>query len=333
MGETAFDFRAGSTAVLFQDKPLAALTPWVLRSAAAAGAAGLSFVVLTPASTRITFPLSRLLEEPGCRWLATGADGTLFDGLTGRVHVWEGEEPAAQDALADEFLAAERRQRGYAQMRASTLHPAADSTLAGAFTERMFRAVTGAPPLAWGVAEPATEAWNVAAASGFCRNRSPRSTRLVVVGTDAGGQAAGAPGSVGVMTVERTSRGVLETVEILVRADGPPDAELLQSFAAGAHGARARSAVLGYGLGYDRLNRPARLTGLVVPQCAVFGPEAVSGIGAEAALAAAGPSARLLGPAPFRSLAVEYAPEPVPGRKHPLEAYADLALLLDPASA
>lgn len=331
MRESVFDFVAGKTAVLFQDKPVAALTPWVLRSYNAAVEAGLDFVLLTPGTTRITFPLSEVLGAGAGRWLVTSADGSFYDGMTGRGYVWENDALSAGDTLEDEFLTAETEQSGYVHARAVTLHPASYRTRAGSFTEQIFAAVTGTVPSGWGVCEPVSEPWDVQAASAYCRKRSPQTTRLEVVGRGvAGTTAANQPsaGSVGVMTVERTARGVLETVELLADIQSPLAPEQVNSFAEGAHRARARTAVLGQGVGYTDLNRPARFTGLVVPRCAVFGAESLAAVGARQAVAAAGSGARLTGAAPMQSLVVEYQRGPEPGRPHPMEAFADLARTL-----
>ena len=335
MTDPAFDLVLGSSAVLFQDKPVAALTPWVLRAHSAAAAAGLGFVLLTPGSTRITLPLSELLGSTGGDWLVTGSDGSLYNGMTGREYDWSDVSLTPRDTLAQDFLAVEPQQSGYLHVRAATLHPASYRTRAGSFTEQVFAAVTGLPPRGWGVCEPVSEPWDAEAASAFCYDRSPATTRLEVVG-HAADQAAVPPaaaGSVGVMTVERTSRGVLETIELLACSQDPASPEQLSRFAEGVHRARARTAVLGQGVGYLNLNRPARFTGLVVPRCAVFGPEVLAGAGPQQALAAAGPGARLTGAAAFQSLVMEYADEPEAGGIHPVEAYASLAAALSAAEA
>lgn len=67
----------------------------------------------------------------------------------------------------------------------------------------------------------------------------------------------------------------------------------------------------------------------------LFGPEALAATGAAPAARLAsesGGDARPLGASPAQSLAVQYAQEEIPGRQHPLEAYASLlgALALTP---
>ena len=342
MHDSAYDFLTPTTAMVFCDQPVVGLTPWLARAYAGAVQSGRRFVVLTPSTSAITLPLSTLLEEPGTGWMATGADGGFFDASTGRTQFWDGADLVPGETVADDFLAAQSLQSAYLHVRASVFHPASHSTLAGAFTARVFDAVTGSEPVGWGLYEPVSELWDTAAFSDHSFQRSPRSTRLVVVGAAPG--SAGAPGqatapgqtaapglaagSTAVVTVERTRSGVLESVELLAKADAPLENSALDALLAALHAARARSAVLAYGLGYDSLARPARFTGTAVPGAALFGPEALAGAGPSRALALAGSRAELLGTAPAQSLGVRYAPEPVPGEPHPLEAYARLTLEL-----
>lgn len=330
MHDSAYDFLTPSTAMVFCDQPVVGLSPWLTRAYAGAVEAGRRFVVLTPSSSSITLPLSALLDGQSAAWMATGADGGFFDAATGRVQSWDGDGLRPGGAVADDFLSAERLQSAYLHVRASVFHPASHSTRAGSFTARVFEAVTGSAPVGWGLYEPVSEPWDEAAFSDFCHRRSPRSTQLVVLGASPGvpGSPGQAAGSVAVVTVERTRSGVLESLELLAEAAAPLDDAGLDAFLAAMHAARARSAVLAYGLGYTSLARPARFTGTAVPGCALFGPEALAGTPAQAALTLAGPRAGLLGTAPAQSLGVRYAPEPVAGEAHPLEAYARLALEL-----
>ncbi|KQO01906.1 hypothetical protein ASF21_10160 [Arthrobacter sp. Leaf234] len=141
--------------------------------------------------------------------------------------------------------------------------------------------------------------------------------------------------AIGVLTVERTSDAVVESVEILAESDDPLSSADLAGLAGALHAARARTALVGHGVGYTGLTRPARFTGSTVPAVALFGPEALAATGAAPAARLAsesGGDARPLGAAPAQSLAVQYAQEEIPGRQHSLEAYASLvgALALVP---
>lgn len=317
-----FDFATDSTAVLFQDKSVVYRSSWVSLSRAAALEAGKKFVLLTPSGAALTLPLNTMLAQPGCQWLATMDDGRFFDGATGRVFTWDGEDFVSTDQLADDFLLTPPAPRGMVHVRAETVHPASLTARIGELTERVFRELTGSAPAGWGVHEPASEPWDIAALSAHCLSVAPRPSSLVVVGQPRPGTDAPA---IATLSVDRLAAGVHEALEVLTEAVDPLDPSALDSFGAAMHQAHARTALLGHALGYSHLARPARFTGTSVPGCAVFGPSALSAFGAPEALAAAGPRARLVGVAPAQSLCVRYEQEHVPGSPHPLEEYLQLA--------
>ncbi|MER1995520.1 MAG: DUF6177 family protein [Arthrobacter sp.] len=330
MHDSAYDFLTASTAMVFCDQPVVGLSPWLARAHAGAVESGRRFVLLTPSTSALTLPLSALFDGDTASWMATGSDGGFFDAVTGQSQTWDGGTLQPAGTAADDFLSAEREPSAYFHVRASVLHPASLSTRAGTFTERVFEAVTGSVPVGWGLYEPVSELWDAAAFSDYCYGRAPRPSRLVVLGS-APGSASGAgeaTGSIAVVSVERTRAGVVEDVELLAGAGAPLDDAGLDDFLAAMHGARARTAVLAYGLGYRNLLRPARFTGTAVPGAALFGPEALAGRQPSSALKVAGPRAELIGTAPAQSLGVRYAPKPIPGELDPLEAYARLAVEL-----
>lgn len=332
MHDSAYDFLTASTAMVFCDQPVVGLSPWLARAHAGAVESGRRFVLLTPSASSITLPLSALFDGESSAWLATGSDGGFFDAVTGQTQVWNGADLTPGGSVADDFLAAERIPSTYVHVRAAVLHPASLSTRAGSFSARIFEAVTGSAPLGWGLYEPVSETWDEAAFSDYCYRRAPHPSRLVVLGAASGGTGSpgSAAGSIAVVTVERTRAGVVESVELLAGADAPLDTAGQDAFLSAMHRARARTAVLAYGLGYRDLLRPARFTGTAVPGAALFGPEALAGRQASSVLASAGPRAELLGTAPAQSLGVRYSLEQVPGEIHPLEAYARLAVELAP---
>jgi hypothetical protein len=322
---SAFDFTTGQTAVVFQDKPVVYLSPWLARSYMAAVAERKRFVVLTPSGSRLTHPLAHLLSTAGSQWLATTSDGRFFDGFTGRIIAWADGEFRAGEEVAEDFLLTPAVPRGHVHVHAETLHPASLGTRVGVLAERVFQELTGAAPEGWGLHEPVSEGWDVEALTAHCFDRSPRTSHIVVLGRP---RRRTTPVSIAMMRVERSSAGVHETVEFLAESEDPLSGGELDAFGSAMHHARVRTALLGHGLGYTELGRPARFTGMSVPGCAVFGPEAVRTLGAQKALDAAGPGARLVGVAPAQSLLVAYPHQPVAGQPHPLEAYGALAAKL-----
>lgn len=330
--EHPFDYAGPGLCAVLQDKPVVALTSWIARSYAAAVDSGRQFAVLTPSTATITLPLAVLLGEPGCRWIATSPTNDLYDGFTGRTLEWaaKGVAPKAEESVEPHFLLTEPEAAGYAHVRAEIVHQASYGARVGVFTQSVVESLTGSAPLGWGLHEPVSEPWDATAVSDFSLDRSPRSTRLVVVGAPGSGSSRGVP-TIGVLTVERTASAVIESVELLLDTDEPLTGADLGEIASAMHGAHARSALIGHGVGYSGLARPARFTGSTVPACAVFGPEALVATAPPDAVAWAtesGGHARLLGTAPAQSLVVTYPSHQLPGRPHPLEAYASLSARL-----
>ncbi|MBW4094537.1 MAG: hypothetical protein HIU81_03645 [Acidobacteria bacterium] len=326
MSDACFDFVTATTAVVFQDKPVVYRSTWLMQAAATAQDMGKDFVVLTPPSATLTLPMSDLIASDGFQWLATMDGGSFFDGITGRVHRWDGLDFAATDTIADDYLQMDNNSGGLVHVRANTMHPASAASRVGELVQSIFVELTDEPPVGWGMNEPASEPWDVAELTEHCLNIAPNTSSIVVVG-------AARPGtkvpSVAVLTVERSSSGVRETVEFLAESADPLSRPQLDSFAEVMHRARVRTALLGHAVAFKGLCRPARFTGMSVPGCAVFGAEALAGHGSSTALANAGATARLLGTAPYESLAVTYPQEPLAGQKHPLELYAELVAWLE----
>jgi hypothetical protein len=242
----------------------------------------------------------------------------------------DGITPHGEAEVDSSFLLAEPRPRGYVHVRAETVHQASFAAPVGTFTQAVFESLTGHAPVGWGLHEPVSERWDTSAVSSFAFTRSPRSTRLIVVAAPDAASSMPVP-AIALMTIERTASAVVESVELLLDSEDPLDSADLSAFADAMHRARARTALVGHGVGYSGLTRPARFTGSTVPAAAVFGSEALSATGSSRALALAqesGGDARLLGVAPTRSLTVLYPQEQEVGRAHPLEAYAALARTL-----
>ena len=321
MHASAFDFHTERTAVVFQDKPLAFLSPALTRAYVAARASERQFVVMTPSTGKLTLPLYQLLQREGCIWMASAADGTFYNGFTGQQYRWGGDVFAAEEQLAPDYLQAPAGSDGVIQARGEILHPASASTRIGDFTAALFTELTGAGPVGWGIHEPVSEAWDVADLTDYCFRLAPMTGNIVVVGRPRPGTEVP---SIGVLTVTRSSTGVHESVELFCESVDPLSDDELASFGSAMHRAHARTALAGHTMLLDRLAFPARFTGVSVPACSFFGPEALAQFGPQQALAAAGERARLVGVPPLQSLAVTYHRDPSGGRQHPLDEFSEL---------
>lgn len=322
--EAPFDFSTGQLGVVHQDKPVLHLSHWLTRAYRAAVTTGRDFAVLTPPDSAITLALDELLSGPKCQWVVATTDGRFFDATTGQLLQWSNDGFESTSEPAKEFLAAPSRQ-GYIRVQADILHPASANTRIGGLCERIFTELTGSEPIGWGLVEPVSELWDAAELNTHFRSRAPMPTTAVVIGQPRAGTSTG---SIATLSMERSSRGVHETVTFMAGTAEPLTEHGLEGFARAMHDARARHAVLGHGLGHTDLNRPARFTGVSVPACALFGPETLEAAGPAKALEAAGDGGQLVGTHPFTSLAVTYPTDPVEDRSHPLAAYDELIAAL-----
>ncbi|MET1155526.1 DUF6177 family protein [Arthrobacter sp.] len=321
MHASAFDFHTGRTAVVFQDKPLAFLSPALTRAYVAARDSERQFVVMTPSASKLTLPLYQLLQRDGCIWMASAADGTFYNGFTGQQYRWNGDVFAAEEQLAPDYLQAPAGADGVVQARGEILHPASESTRIGEFAAALFCELTGAEPAGWGIHEPVSEPWDTAELTRYCYDTAPMTSNIIVVGRPRPGTEVP---SIGVLTVTRSSTGVHESVELFCESVDPLTEDELASFGSAMHRAHARTALAGHTMLLDQLAFPARFTGVSVPACSFFGPEALQLFGPQQALAAAGERARLVGVPPLQSLSVTYHRDPTGGRQHPLDEFTAL---------
>lgn len=269
-----------------QARAVVGLSSWLADAALTASATQRLLQVLTPADSRISYPLELLFGDGGGQWVVRDGDGHR-DGFLGLPVAWNGARFAPVDGPAvdpgDGDPAA-----GSLEVQLTTLHPATTGLRLGAGAAAAVHALTGADPLGWGTSEPATQPWSVAQLTDLCRDRAPEPTALVVVGGDPGRRA------VGRIRVSRVPAGVLEEV----RLAGPAaravaqDAidELVENVAAGA-----RSMIVSVHPTRSDGTRPARPSPPATPYGMLIGPEVVTACGVDHAQRAPAASVRVLG--------------------------------------
>ena len=208
-----------------------------------------------------------MLAQPGCQWLATMDDGRFFDGATGRVFTWDGEDFVSTDQLADDFLLTPPAPRGMVHVRA--VHPASLTARIGELTERVFRDWRAASPAGWRVHGPASEPSDIAALSAHCLSVAAAS---VVAWWWSAHRAAGRRRAASAaLSVDRLAAASPGARGATTEAVDPLDPSALDSFGAAVRRTHARTALLGHALGYSRSHVP-RASRDLVPGCAVFGP-------------------------------------------------------------
>ncbi|MBB6173837.1 hypothetical protein HNR23_003897 [Nocardiopsis mwathae] len=233
----AVDLATDRTVLVYQDRPVVPLSSWLADAMATFAEEGRGLQVVTPAASRLTFPLRSLLSRPQARWVVAEPDGSggHYDGLTGTRLVWDDtagyvpaaapEAPAAPvggtapSDLSPAFLQRPAALGAHLIIDVTAVHPATDELLLGAVAEALARAFTGADPGGWGTSEPALNVWDRAALTATCRRRAPQPTWFAFVGPGGGTRPC-----IGTQRVSRVTSGVKEKVTFAVAyaEDEPP---------------------------------------------------------------------------------------------------------------
>ena len=328
MRSPLFDFESTTTAILFNESPLIHLSPEITTAYTTARDARQVFVLMTPTGSHLTPPLHHLLLREECMWMVGSADGTTYNAFTGQPYRWTGSVFEALDGVAEDFKhPGDENDGGIIEIRAELFHPARDNTVIGELPETLFSLITGSIPLGWGLHEPVSEPWHQRSLTNHAFHRAPMTSQYVVVGRPRPGTSES---TLAVLTVERSSRGVHESIILWAASPDPADAELVEEFGFAMHRLAVRSAVLAHAVLMPQLAVPSRFHGVSVPSIAVFGPEALSFRGPERAVADTAGAGHLIGVPPVQSLVVNYIQQPTVGRDHPLEEHGNLLARLAP---
>lgn len=284
IGHPAADRVTKQALVVEQGRAVVPLTTWLAGAAVDASRAGLLLQIVTPDDSVLTFPLELMLAEGGGQWVVRDGDG-FRDGFTAVPLGWDGQRFAPVDGPVPDPVP---RAGGGLEVQVTTLHEADEQLELGAAAEAVVRALTGADPTGWGVAEPVTERWSPRELTALCRARAPQPTGLAVVG--------GAPGrrAVGRLRASRVPEGVLEEV----RMAGPSSAlvsaaaveELVSELAA-----TARSMVVAVHPVRVDGERPARPSPPALPYGVLVGHPVLAERGADHARRAPAGSVRVFG--------------------------------------
>ncbi|MFK4206649.1 DUF6177 family protein [Streptomyces sp. NPDC030920] len=232
------DLLTDKAAVVIQGRPVIAATTWLTDVVRNAARTGRELQLVTPPSTRLTFPTRTLLDGLPSRWVVSDPECGYYDGLSGAVLRWHnGRFTHASDdrpRIADAFRHRPGTE-GERQLLLSirTVHPADEHLVLGGALEQAWRTLTGTPPAGWATSEPVGVPWSPRQLTDLARARAQQSLPTWIV-------AVGTPGHPAIATVRttRTHLGVEEHITLAVghRADqhAPVDTmpELAESLAA-----------------------------------------------------------------------------------------------------
>jgi hypothetical protein len=281
-GHPAADRETPEAVVVEQDRRVVPLSGWLADAAVTAVRGGRVLQVLTPARSRITYPLELLITDGHAEWVVRDGVEQFRDGITGAPLRWNGARFVATGNAAPPVAP----QSGSLEVQITALHQASDALQLGLSSEAAMHALVGDPPSGWGVAEPVTEPWSPRELTRHCHERSPEPTTVVIVG----GEGA----AVGSLEVTRVDTGVRERLRLAGPASTAVGQEAIEDLAAAVAG-KTRSMIVA--------SHPGRLDGLrwstptlpALPYGILIGHQAVQQRGIEHARSAPAARVRMLG--------------------------------------
>lgn len=274
--------------VVEQGRAVLGLSTWLVDAAVAATSSGRLLQVVTPADTRITYPLELLFAEGGAQWVVRDGAGGFRDGFLGLPVGWNGLRFVPLDGRVPDPDPARDPAAGSIEVQITTLHPASHDLRLGASTEAAALALTGAQPRGWGTAEPVTQPWSTRQVTEICHDRSPQPTALVVV--------AGEPGSrvLGRLRTERVTSGVVEEVRLAGPAAAAVGQDAIDGLVEDLAGT-ARSMIVAVHPVRAAGTRPAEVSLPATPYGILIGPSVLSARGVDHARLAPASAVRVLG--------------------------------------
>lgn len=221
-GHPAADRATAEAFVVEQFRTVVPASTWLVDAARAAGRGGRVLQLLTDERGELTYPLELLLRDSRAQWVVREDSGRHRDGIHGIPLSWDGTRFTPDLDTAPSFPAEPTPGAGDLEVQIATSHPTTGPLLFGESAEAAMRALTGAEPLGWGVAEPATEPWSIRDITEHCRRRAPQPTKLVIVG----------PGVAGQLSVSFVDTEVVEELRLSGVAAGTVPQDSIEALAA-----------------------------------------------------------------------------------------------------
>lgn len=287
MSHPAADRVTAEALIVEQDRSVVPLSAWLADAAVTAGTSDRVMQVLTPATSRITYPLELLITDGGGQWVVREARERFRDGLTGVPLRWNGGRFAPVDGAPSAPPDEASPRESSIEVQVTTLHPATDALQLGACAEATTHALTGAAPTGWGVSEPVAQPWSPREITSYCRDRAPDPSSLVVVGGEHSRSVVSA------VDVSRVDTGVLERVRVAGPASTSIGQDTIESLTETVAGF-ARFMLVAVHPGRSGGLRSNKVTPPALPYGVLFGPSVVAERGVDHASRAPAARVRLL---------------------------------------
>nr|WP_221471816.1 DUF6177 family protein [Amycolatopsis umgeniensis] len=290
-GHPGADRATSEALVVEQFRAVVPASTWLIDAARNAVESGRTMQLVTGTRSGLTYPLESLLADARAGWVVREDSGAYRDGFLGLALDWDGTrfvpEAGATIPTPREYSPGS----GDLEVRITTSYPAGEPLRLGRSTEIATRALTGAGPVGWGVAEPVTEPWSTSDIAAHCRLRVPRPVSLVVVGE----------GVTGRLQVSQVDDDVVEELRLSGPAAGSVDTHRIEELAADCAGTVTRLVVAAH---------PGRIHGVrtpvpappALPYGVLFGHELVSAFGVAHARRTPAARVKLLGTGPRKAV-------------------------------
>ncbi|MFE3185586.1 DUF6177 family protein [Streptomyces violascens] len=277
------DALTGRAVLVIHDRPIAAATSWLTDVIGTTTSTGRELHLITPPSTRLTFPLRTLLDRMPGRWVVQDREHGYYDGLTGSELTWNdghftpGAAPDGRPRIAPPFKRPQSDGGQQLVLSLRTIHPATDQLVLGGALECAWQMLTGSAPAGWSTAEPINLPWSRSQLTALARDRARSSSPawLVVIG---------APERPAIATtrIAHTRAGIEENITLAIghTADRRPPLDVLPKLA-GALADRHNLATMVTELRPARadLTVPAHHEPPSIPLSFTLGPDAVADLG------------------------------------------------------
>jgi Family of unknown function (DUF6177) len=269
------DWETPAALIVEQDRPVVGLNSWIIDAHATAVDTNRRLFLVTPDSSRITYPLEALLADQTAQWVVHTRESAYYDGIAGQPLCWNGRSfaPDPNRPAAKPISPLSSAGPGTLRLDVTALAAATEDLRLGGIISDITASLTGTEPNGWGVREPVTQPWSRRELTAFARSRAPKPTSLVIV--------AGPHHQplTGVFGIERVNTGILTRTRI-ARAlpDYPSGPQLreLDELAATIAAHQIRVMIAAWQPGAPDGTRAPRLTPPSTPLGILCGPEMVA---------------------------------------------------------
>ncbi|WP_152513337.1 DUF6177 family protein [Nocardiopsis baichengensis] len=164
----ALDLITGKAVVMHQSRQVVPYTQWIADAMHECIAKNLEFQLVTPPTSRVTFPLRYALTNPLFTWVVDDREHGVYDGIRSHALKWLDSSGYVPDVLEGSYLTPAEgflrpEPRGYPQVQVELVFSSDAGTAKDPELDEVVAfltgTLTGLPPASWGPTEPMGLHW------------------------------------------------------------------------------------------------------------------------------------------------------------------------------